>query len=241
MFRKPFKPVGEIRSTRKLELVHSDICGPMQTESFGGAKHFVTFIDDYSRCCAVHFLKHKHEVFEKFQEFEARVTNESGLKIGALRTDNGGEYMSGEFQSYLKSKGILHQLSVPHLPEQNGVAERMNRTLTESARSMITHAGVSNGYWAEAIATAAYIRNRTPSSALKHNIYAAVAIAVEYWYGKKPDVSFFKVFGCMAYAHVPDAQRKKLDVKAEKLRFVGYSLRSKGYRLFNDETRQIVI
>ena len=236
MFRKPFKPMGEIRSTRKLELVHSDVCGPMQTESFGGAKYFVTFIDDYSRCCAVYFLKHKHEVFEKFQEFEACVTNQSGLKIGALRTDNGGEYMSGEFQTYLKSKGIHHQLTVPHSPEQNGVAERMNRTLVESARSMIAHAGVSNGYWAEAVATATYIRNRTSSSALKHKKTPA-----EHWYGKKPDVSFFKVFGCMAYAHVPDAQRRKLDVKAEKLCFVGYSLRSKGYRLFNESTRQIVI
>jgi len=234
--RKPFKPVGEIQSTRKLQLVHSDVCGPMHTESIGGRKYFVTFIDDYTRCCSVYFLRHKYEVLEKFKEFEALVTNESGLKIGTLRTDNGGEYLSGEFKEFLKSKGIRHQLSVPHSPEQNGVAERMNRTLVESARSMIAHAGLSNSFWAEAIATAAHVKNRTPSNAIKNGV-----APVERWYGKKPNVSHLKVFGCMAYAHVPDAERRKLDMKAEKLRFVGYSLKSKGYRLYNDETRKIVI
>ena len=103
----------------------------MSTESFGGKKYFVTFIDDYSRCCAVYFLKNKSEVFDKFKEYEALVTNESNLHIGAVRTDNGGEYVSEEFESYLKSRGIHHQLTVPRSPEQNGVAERMNRSLNQ--------------------------------------------------------------------------------------------------------------
>ena len=158
--------MGEIRSSRKLELVHSDVCGPMHTESIGGRKYFVTFIDDYSRCCAVYFVRHKSEVLDKFKEFEAITTNECGHRIGTLRIDNGGEYLSAEFKTYLKSKGIRHQLSVPYSPEQNGVAERMNRTLIESARSMIAHAGLPNCYWAEAVATAAYVttvHRRMPS------------------------------------------------------------------------------
>ena len=105
--RSPFKPVGAIRSQRRLELVHSDVCGPMSVESFGGHKYFVTFIDDYSRCCAVYFLKQKAEVFEKFKEFEANAT---GNSIGTLRSDNGGEYLSTEFANHLKSKGIRHEL-----------------------------------------------------------------------------------------------------------------------------------
>ena len=129
MHRKTFKPVGEIRSSRKLQLVHSDVCGPMHTESLGGQKYFVTFIDDYSRCCAVYFLMHKSEVLEKFKEFEAVTTNESSQRIGTLRTDNGGEYLSKEF----KAKGMRHEMTVAYSPEQNGVAERMNRTLMESA------------------------------------------------------------------------------------------------------------
>ena len=212
MHRLPFKPVGEIRSTRKLQLVHSDVCGPMHTESFGGQKYFVSFIDDYSRCCAVYFMKHKSEVMEKFKEFEASATNESSQKIGKLRTDNGGEYLSQELKAYLKSKGIQHELTVPHSPEQNGVAERMNRTLVESARAMIAHAGLPNSYWAEAIATAAYVRNRTPARAIKED-----TTSYERWYGKKPNVTHLKVFGCIAYAHIPDTHRRKLDKKADNL------------------------
>ena len=137
MHQKPFKSVGDIRSTRKLQLVHSDMCGPMQTRSIGGQKYFVTFIDDYSRCCAVYFLQQKSEVLDKFKEFEAIVTNECGQSIVTLRTDNGGEYLSREFEAYLRSK-----LTIAHTPEQNGVTERMNRTLLESARAMIAHAGL---------------------------------------------------------------------------------------------------
>lgn len=119
MQRKSFKPVGEIRS--KLQCVHSDVCGPMPMESIGRRKYFVTFIDDYSRCCSVYFVQHKSEVLEKFKEFEAATTNDSGKAIGTLRTDNGGEYLSKEFEAYLKSQGIHHELTVPHCPEQNGV------------------------------------------------------------------------------------------------------------------------
>ena len=111
MKRKPLKSVGEIRSKRKFQLIHSDVCGPMPTDSIGGNKYFVTFVDDFSRCCAVYFLKHKPEVPEKFKEFEACVYNDCGLTIGTLQSDNGGEYLSKVFRAYLKSKGINHQLS----------------------------------------------------------------------------------------------------------------------------------
>ena len=132
MSRKPFKPVGEIKTTRKLQLVHSDVCGPMPVQSFSGARYFVTFIDDYTRCVKVYFIKHRSQVLEKLKEFQATATNdEAGRQIGTLHTDNGGEYMSTDFQEYLKKKGIKHETSVAHCPQQNGVAERMNRTLLE--------------------------------------------------------------------------------------------------------------
>lgn len=83
--------MGEIQLTRKLQLVHSDICGPMQTQLIGGAKYFVTFIDDYTRCCAVYFMKYKSEVLDKFKEVEVTSTNDAGRAIGTLPTDNGGE------------------------------------------------------------------------------------------------------------------------------------------------------
>ena len=236
MSRKQFKPVGEIRSRRKLQLIHSDVCGPMQKESIGGSKYFVTFIDDYSRCCSVYFIRHKSEVAEKFKEFELATTNECSENIEALRSDNGGEYCSEEFKDYLKSKGIRHELAAPYSPQQNGVAERMNRTLVEAARSMLAHANLPEYYWAEAVATAVHIKNRTPTTALKED-----KTPFEMWYEKKPNVTNLKVFGCVAYAHIPETQRQKLDKKSEKLRFIGYSREHKGYRLINEQTKKVII
>ena len=143
----------------------------------------------------------------------------------------GGEYVSQEFETYLKSKGIRHELTVPHSPQQNRVAERMNRTLMESARSMLAHAGLPDSYWAEAVATAAYLRNRTSTTAFrKHPMSGGMG-------GNR----HLKVFGCMAYAHILDSKRSKLDKKAEKLRFVGYSIQSKGYRLIDERTSKVFI
>ena len=146
MSRAPFQSVG-VRSSRKLQLIHSDVCGPMPVESLGGQRYFVTFIDDYSRCCMVYFMKHKSEVMNKLKAFETIVTNDCGHKIAALRTDNGGEYISSEFQVYLKSRDIRHEPTIAYTPEQNGVAERLHRTLVEAARSMICHAGLNSSYW----------------------------------------------------------------------------------------------
>ena len=175
-------------------------------------------------------MKHKSEVLEKFKEWEAAVTNQTECKIKTLRADNGGEYTSTDFEDFLKEKGIRHETTVPHSPQQNGVAERMNRTLQEAALSMILHAGLTKAFWAEAICNAAYVRNRVITTATGVTPY-------ERWYGKKPDVSNLRVFGCIAYAQVPDSSRQKLDQKAVKMRFVGYSLTQKGYRLY-DENRQ---
>ena len=234
MSRKPFKSEGGIKTTRKLQLVHSDVCGPMQQQSFRGSRYFVTFIDDYTKVVKVYLMKHKSEVLEKFKEFEAAATNEAGCRIGTLRTDNGGEYMSSDFEKYLTKKGIKHETSVARCPQQNGVAERMNRTLLESARAMLYHAKLSKGFWAEAVNTAAYIRNRVVTSASDETPFGR-------WYGRTPDVSHFKVFGCMAYAHVSEVDRKKLDKKAMKLRFLGYSNTQKGYRLFDMEKQKVVV
>eukprot|EP00795_Rhopilema_esculentum_P007998 gene7998-biopygen1703 len=234
MSRKPFKSTEGIKTSRKLQIVHSDVCGPMSIQSFSGKRYFVTFIDDYSRCVKVYFIRKKSEVLKRFKEFEASATNEAACKIGTLRTDNGGEYVSNDFENLLKRKGIKHETSVPHSPQQNGVAERMNRTLVESAKAMMNHAGLSKTFWAEAVNTAAYIRNRVITSASGQTPY-------EKWYGKPPDVSHFRVFGCIAYAHIPEAERRKLDKKANRLRFLGYSANQKGYRLFDMQSKRIVI
>ena len=111
--------------------MHSDVCGPMPVLSLGGALYFVTFIDDATRKVWVYILKRKDEVLATFQKFLALVENQSGKKLRCLRTDNGGEYVSHAFQEFCDAKGIKRDLTAPFNPEQNGVAERMNRTIQE--------------------------------------------------------------------------------------------------------------
>ena len=133
MHQAPHKPLKEIRSIERLQLVHTDVCGPMQTKSIGRNRYFITFTDDYSRCCKVYFMKEKSEALEKFKKFKAEFEKESGQSNKALRADRGGEYLSDEFSSFLKSNGIRAEFMAAYTPQQNGVAERMNRTLVEAA------------------------------------------------------------------------------------------------------------
>ena len=135
--RLPFPKVGSWRAKEKLELVHSDVCGPMSLSSIGGCKYFLTFIDDYSRMCWVYFLTTKSQVLEKFMEFKKMVETQSNAKMKCLRTDNGGEYTSLAMEDFCKENGMVHQFTTPYTPQQNGVCERKNRTLMEMARQKL--------------------------------------------------------------------------------------------------------
>jgi hypothetical protein len=145
-------PISSWRANRWLQLVHSDVCGPLET-SLGGCKYFLLFIDDFSRINWVYFLKKKSEVFEKFNIFRQLVENEVKERIGTLKTDNGGEFTCNEFKNYCTDNGIRRHLTNFYTPQQNGVIERMNRTLLGMARSMLIFKKLSSTYWAEAIHT----------------------------------------------------------------------------------------
>jgi hypothetical protein len=232
--RAPFPKDGATRATKPLEIVHSDVCGPMRTTSMGGARYFVTFIDDFSRRVWIYMLKTKGECLEKFKEFKALAEKQSEHKIKVFRSDNGGEFISKGFRRFLKDHGIQRQTSTPYTPEQNGVAERANRTIVEMARSMIHAQHLKLEFWAEAMANAVYIRNRCPTRAL-------VSITPqEAWSGCKPCIAHMRVFGCIAYAMVADAKRGKLDAKGTKCLFLGYCEGTKAYRLMCLETKKII-
>jgi hypothetical protein len=208
----------------------------MKNPTHMGNLYFITFIDDYSRKAYVYFLRHKNEAFEKFQEFRNYVENQTGLRIKTLRSDRGGEYINGPFKDYLKKYGIRHQLTAPYTPQQNGIAERFNRTVIEMARTMMHSANLPYIFWAEAVYTATYIRNRCISKALdSRNVTPE-----EIWTGQKPDVSHLRTFGCDAYTLIKD-QRHKLEPKAEKCILVGYSADSKAYRLWNYDKNRLII
>lgn len=223
---KPFPTKGS-RAKGILDLVHSDVAGPMSVSSWGGANYILTFTDDYTRKSFVYLMKNKSEVTQKFKYFKVMVENQTNKKIKILRTDNGTEYVNNELKNYLKECGIIHQKTIIYKPQQNGVAERLNRILVEKSLCMLHEAGLIKRYWGEAICAANYLKNRTPTKAVDN------VTPEEAWSGKRINLAHLRVFGCKAYAKIPNAKRKKLDFKSREFIFVGYSEEKKGYRLID--------
>ena len=225
--RAPLPKDGAIRATRLLGLVHSDVCEVTDVTSWEGYNYFVTFVDDYSRYTMVALLKRKNEVFQKFRTFQALVERHTGNKIKILRSDNGTEYCNKEFENYLKSEGIIRQLSVVDTPEQNGVAERINRTLLEIARALLKEAGLDERYWGVALEMAVYIKNLSPTKAVRG------MVPYEAWTGIKPNVESLRIFGCLVYVHVSRKKSKKLGSRSKPCIFVGFDEEKKGFKLMD--------
>ncbi|GJY96432.1 retrovirus-related pol polyprotein from transposon TNT 1-94 [Tanacetum coccineum] len=185
--RLKFK-ISNSRSVYVLELVHSDVWqAPVQ--SLGGANYFVSFIDDYSRRCWVYPIKKKSDVFEVFKVYKAWVELDTRKKIKCLRTDNGGEYTGDEFDTFYMQEGIKRQFTTAYTPQQNGVAEQMNRTLLERARVMLATASLGKSFWAKAVNIACYVINRLPSTAVE------LKTPMEMWTGKPVNYSDLHIFG----------------------------------------------
>ena len=212
-----------------LDYVHADVWGPSRKPSYGGARYMLTIIDDYSRRVWPYFMKNKDDTFAAFKEWKAMIERQTERKVKLLRTDNGGEFCSNAFNDYCRKEGIVRHLTIPYTPQQNGVAERMNRTIISKARCMISNARMSKRFWAEAAATACYLINRSPSIPLDKKT------PIEAWSDSPADYSQLKVFGCTAYAHVDNG---KLEPRAIKCVFIGYGSGVKGYKLWNPETKK---
>ena len=165
MTKTPFSGTME-RATDLLEIIHTNVCGPMSVEARGGYRYFLTFTDDLSRYGYIYLMKHKSETFEKFKEFQSEVENHRNKKIKFLRSDRGGEYLSYEFGLHLKQCGIVSQLMPPGTPQRNSVSERRNRTLLDMVRSMISLTDLPLSLWGYALETAAFTLNRAPSKSV---------------------------------------------------------------------------
>jgi transposase InsO family protein len=181
--RLPFPTSGRTRGKKIGDLIHSDVCGPVSVSSPGGAKYFVTFKDDHSSYAVIHFIKQKSEVFELFKQFVKRVKVEIGNEVVCLRSDNGGEYVGKEFETWLLENGIRHETTVSYTPEQNGVSERLNRTVLESARSMLHFSSFPLELWAEASNCVVYLLNRVATRSVEGKT------PYEVWKGVKPNLS----------------------------------------------------
>ena len=221
--RLPFPKKSDHECKQPLELIHTDVCGPMSINSVVGSRYFITFTDDYT-----------HEMIDKLREHVEMAENFTRQRVKRIRLDNEQEYVSEEFKAFCKSRGILKDDTIPYTPQQNGVAKCMNRTIMETVHSMIHSAGLPLSFWAEAVNPAVYLRNRSPTSSLKDSR------PYEYWHNEKPDISHLKVFGCNVFVHVPDPKRKKLDKKSISCIFVGYPEGSKGCKVYNPDTKKFL-
>ncbi|KAK8593425.1 hypothetical protein V6N12_045507 [Hibiscus sabdariffa] len=231
MTKAPFNGKGE-RASDLLGLIHSDVCGPMNTQARGGYHYFITFTDDFNRYGYIYLMRHKSEVLEKFKEFRNEVQNQHGKSIKALRSDRGGEYLSHEFDELLKECGIVSQLTPPGTPQWNGVSERRNRTLLDMVRSMMSHSDLPISFWGHALETAAFTLNCVPSKSVQKTPH-------EMWTGKHPSMSFMKIWGCKAY--VKHQMSTKLEPKSHKCTFVGYPKETKGYYFYNHKENKVFV
>ncbi|KAH0769068.1 hypothetical protein KY290_013049 [Solanum tuberosum] len=162
------------------------------------------------------------------------VENQSGFRIQSMRSENGKEYNSEEFNKFCEEPGITHQLNAPYTPQQNGVSERRNRYIMEIL-GMLHEKELLKFFWAKAANTAVFLQNRLPTKALLNKTL------FEAWNGFKPSLSFIKVFGCVCFFLVPQVKRDKLDKKALPGIFVGYSSSSKTYKVYNPQTGKMIV
>jgi hypothetical protein len=223
--RLPFPLSSSMSSSKPLELIHSDLCGPFDV-SIGGARYIVCFVDDYTRMVWVFLLKSKDELFKVFTRLRTHLELFTDHRIKTLRTDGGGEYTSRLMADYLADAGILHQTTCPNSSQQNGVAERFQRTLFDRVRCMLTEADMSWGWWGEAALTAVYLYNRTPHSSLY-----AHASPLSFWTNKPVSLAHIRVFGSTCFAIDTSKDRKKSEPRATECKLLGYDIPSKAYRL----------
>ena len=217
-----------------LGLVHSDLWGPAPVQSVSGHRYIITFTDDKSRWVWVYFLKRKSEAFAAFKEWLVYVEKETGKQLRNFRSDGGGEFISNAWIQFMKDRGIRFERSSPDTPEQNGRAERQNRTIFDRVRTILIDANLPLFLWAAAVAYIVYTKNRHATRALTNTT------PYEVRYGSKPDISKLYPFGCKAYVYDHSPKRKKLSPRAFEGIFIGYAETQKAYRVYLPKKRTTI-
>ncbi|GJP33789.1 hypothetical protein CLOM_g18299 [Closterium sp. NIES-68] len=225
--RFPFHGVAG-KSKAALELVHMDLVGPFPVRGSKGERYFLTIVDDWSRLMWAYPLKQKdHAASTIRDDWLPFIERQSGHPCKSIRTDRGGEFLGGDLTAWLKKQGIEHQLTTSYTPQSNGVAERANRTILETARALLIESGLGNSMWPHAVRHATVARNRVLTK-----VADDMWVPLERWLGKKPPVDMLRVFGCMAVAHVPKPYRTKLGASALWCKHLGLAAESKGWLLW---------
>jgi len=206
----------------------------MCTTSTAGSLYVATFLDDFSGYGVIFPLRRKDQLHQAFTKYWAWATTQTGRQLRTLRTDRGGEYTGAVFWDELAARGIEHQQTVPYSPQQNGRAERWNRSLLERTLALLHDASLSAGFWEFAFRAATHTYNISPMKRL------GWLTPHHKWTGSAPDVSHLRVFGCLAWVRTPDVARTKLDPKAKKCLFLGYEAGTKGWVCWDNTKRAVI-
>jgi transposase InsO family protein len=223
----PYKNI--MTTDRPLELLHMDLFGPIAYISIGRSKYCLVIVDDYSRFTWLLFLLAKSQTQETLKGFLRQAQNEFGLRIKKIRSDNVTEFKNSKIEGLLE-EGIKHEFSPPYTPQQNGVVERKNRTLLDMARTMLDEYKTPDRFRAEAINTACYSVN------LLYLHWILKKTSYELLTGKKPNVSYFRVFGSKCFILVKRGRKSKFAPKAVEGFLLGYDSNTRAYRVFNKST-----
>ncbi|KAF7763798.1 hypothetical protein Agabi119p4_8335 [Agaricus bisporus var. burnettii] len=234
MHSHPF-PSSLNHNRSPLELVHSDLHGPLPVSTHSGYKYWITFIDDSTRFRAVYLLKAKSEAFEAFKVYKSWAETQLGVKLRALQDDKGGEYMSKAFLAFTQEAGIERRHSTRNRPQQNGLAERANRTMGERITAMLSESWLPGSFWGECISSMVHVWNMLPTASLSGTT------PFQAFYKRKPDVSHLRVWGCTSYVHVQRDKRNSIQPHYEKCVFIGYPAGYKGWKFYNPVTKRTVI
>lgn len=226
------------RVTRILERVHMDLCGPFRTRSWHGNIYMLTITDQFTLFKWAIFRNQKKDLVNDIKKWCIRVENERRLfgkdeTLQAIRIDRGTEFLNNEMKSWASNKNISLESTIGYHPEANGIAERSNRTIIEKGNSLRFHAGLPSEYWEFSFRTAVYLGNRLPIGNRDITPWTA-------WYGTPPDITHYRIWGCVAYVHIPKKQRGKLDKRCWSGIFVGYkTTTTKIYYIWHPKKKQL--
>ena len=230
--RLPFN-TERSRAEKPLEIIHSDLCGPIDPPTWDNKKYILTVMDDYTHYSVIYLLEYKNETTEYIKQYIAQMEREKNLKVKKIRSDNGGEFLNTDLKTYCKENGIIMDVTIPHTPQLNGKAERLNRTIIEKVRVLLFETNMDKKFWGEAARVGIYILNRSLTTSLSVNM-----TPYELWTDKKPDLKSLQVFGSEVYSKNL-GYLQKLNSRSEKYLFMGYA--PTGYRLWDKNKQNIII
>jgi hypothetical protein len=229
-------PFGNSSSVSSLpfELIHCDVW-TSPVASVSGAQYYLVILDDFTHFCWTFPLVRKSEVATHIINFCAYVHKQFSLPIKVVQADNRTEFVNNALTTFFASSDIHSRLSCPYTSSQNGKAERIIRSPNDMCRTLLIHAHMPPKYWAEALATATYLLNRRPCSAIDHRV------PFEQLHQQPPDYTILRVFGCLCYPNLTATSKHKLAPRSTAYVFLGYPSSHKGYRCLDLTTRRIII